>query len=191
MRDGSPGDVRHLDDVRALAALAHDGRSRLMDALAVHGPSTTSALAQMLGLATGSVSHHLKVLVEAGLVERDPDVPSDRRKSRWRLVTRGWRWNAAAVRDDPVAETAAGAADAVLLARDVERARAFLSSAEEPWSSAVFAGHFWLTMSPDELRVLGGEIEELLLRWRRREIPDDGVERRSVLAFARAFPADP
>lgn len=145
----------------------------------------------MLGLATGSVSHHLKVLVEAGLVERDPDAPSDRRKSRWRLVTRGWRWSAAEVGDDPVAETAAVAADVVLLARDVDRARAFLDSAEEPWGSAAFAGHFWLTASPEELLALGGELEELLLRWRRREIPDDGVERRSVLAFARVFPADP
>src|SRR5262245_49947613 len=50
VRDGAPGDVRRIDDVRALAALGHPDRVRLMDALAVHGPSTTTMLAQSLGL---------------------------------------------------------------------------------------------------------------------------------------------
>ena len=62
--------MREIGDVRALVALAHADRARLMDALAMHGPSTTTTLARTLGLATGSVSHHLKVLSDAGLVAR-------------------------------------------------------------------------------------------------------------------------
>lgn len=190
MRDGKPGDVRQIDDVRALACLAHPDRSRLLDALTVHGPSTTTELAQALGLATGSVSHHLKVMVEARLVEPDA-AEGDRRKRRWRLVTRGLRWRPGTDTGRPAAETAATAADLVLLQRDTERARRFLATADQPWSDAAFAAHVWLRLDPAELEEFGRELEALLLRWRRREIPDDGAERAAVLAFARAFPAEP
>lgn len=190
MRDGEPGDVRQLDDVQALASLAHPDRSRLLDALAVHGPSTTTALAQALKLATGSVSHHLKVMVDAGLVE-PAEAEDDRRKRRWRLVTRGLRWQSGPDPARPAAETAATAADLMLLQRDAERARRFLESADHPWSDAAFAAHVWLRLDPGELEEFGRELEALLLRWRRRDIPDDDTERAAVLAFVRAFPTEP
>ncbi|RXZ70945.1 helix-turn-helix domain-containing protein [Agromyces albus] len=191
MQDGGPGDVRTIDEVRALAALAHPDRARLMDALAVDGPSTTGALASSLGVATGSVSHHLRVLTDAGLVERAPQDPADRRERRWKLVSRGMRWSAGQFRDRPAAESAATAAEAVMLGRQVEHARAFLGSAEPPWDDAAVSAHTWLRLSADELTELGRQLEELLLGWRRREIPDDGADRRPVLAFARAFPSRP
>jgi DNA-binding MarR family transcriptional regulator len=190
MRDGRPGDVRDLDDVRALASLAHPDRARLVDALTVDGPSTTSALARRLGLATGSVSHHLTVLVDAGLVQRS-DPGTDRRRSSWRLVSRGLRWSSGDRADRPASALAARAADLALFQRDSERAREFIATAQAPWADAAFAGHFWLRLSPAELVELGSQLEDLLLGWRRREIPDDGAERTVVLAFARAFPAQP
>jgi hypothetical protein len=48
-----------------------------------------------------------------------------------------------------------------------------------------------LRLSQDELRELSNEVNRLLRRWRRREIPDDGAERESVFVFARGFPARP
>jgi len=190
MRDGEPGDVRQLDNVQALASLAHPDRSRLLDGLTVNGPSTTTELAQALGLATGSVSHHLKVMVDAGLVE-PAETEGDRRKRRWRLVTRGLRWQPGTDASRPAAATAATAADLMLLQRDTERAQRFLDAAGPPWSDAAFAAHVWLRLDPGELEAFGRELEALLLRWRRREIPDDGTERAAVLAFARAFPTEP
>lgn len=191
MRDGAPGDVRKVDDIRALTALGHPDRVRLMDALAVGGTATTSSLAQTLGLATGSISHHIKVLAEAGLVQRD-ESGTDRRESRWRLVTRGTRFSVETFRGEAAGETAAVAADGVYLARQFEQARTFLEHQQPPWDAAAYAGHFWLRLTPAELRAFGEELNELLLRWRRREIPDDGAtDRRLVLALARAFPADP
>jgi DNA-binding transcriptional ArsR family regulator len=191
MKDGEPGDVRRIDDVRALGALAHPDRFRLMDALAVHGPSTTTALARVLELATGSVSHHLRVLSEAGLVAPAPEAAADRRERRWKLVSRGMSWSATEFRDDPTGEAAATAAEAVLLARDFERAREFLATAEEPWDEAAASGHYWLRLTPDELADLGRQLDEFLLTWRRREIPDDGAARRTVRAVVLAFPSDP
>ncbi|MFE4512993.1 ArsR/SmtB family transcription factor [Kitasatospora sp. NPDC056783] len=49
-------------------ALAHPVRQRLLFALGTR-PSTISRLAAQLGVNKGSVSHHLKVLCEAGLVQ--------------------------------------------------------------------------------------------------------------------------
>ncbi|MFB7121969.1 ArsR family transcriptional regulator [Kitasatospora xanthocidica] len=50
------------------AALAHPLRQRLLFALSSR-PSTISRLAAQLGANKGSVSHHLRVLGEAGLVQ--------------------------------------------------------------------------------------------------------------------------
>ena len=191
MRDGELGDVRLIEDVRALAALGNPDRARLMDALAVHGPSTTSFLAGQLGLATGSVSHHLKVLVDVGLVRSAPETVTDKRQRRWALVTRGMRWTPADFRHSAASEAAHVSADGAIIARQFAAAREWLGSAEPPWDDAAYAGHYWLRLSVDELKELGQAIDELVLSWRRRDIPDDSVERRTVMGMARFFPADP
>lgn len=191
MRDGEPGDIRTLDSLEALVALGHQDRARLMDALTVNGMSTTSALAAMTGLATGSVSHHLQVLTRAGLVER-AEPGEDRRQRRWRLVTRGYHWTPGQFRDHPAGQATARAAMGVQVDRERDRAQEFIQSATAPWDDAAFAGHYWLRLTPAELVEFGSEVDELMLRWRRREIPDDGApDRVEVLAVARAFPSQP
>jgi hypothetical protein len=81
---------------------------------------------------------------------------------------------------------------AVQVDRERDRAQEFVLSADAPWDEAAFSGHYWLRLTPAELVEVGHEIDELLLRWRRREIPDDNAaDRQTVLAFARAFPSQP
>lgn len=185
------GDVRHINDVRAIAALGNPDRARLMDALAVYGPTTTSNLADKLGIATGSVSHHMKVLVDVGLVRPAPEAAADRRERCWALVSRGMRWSPRDFRDSPTAEAAAVSAEGASLTRQFQAARRWVENAEPPWEDAAYAGHVWLQLSTEELQELGHQVNELLLSWRRREIPDDGAERRTVLGIARLFPAEP
>lgn len=191
MSEDQPNDIAPVEDLRALTALAHPDRARLMDVLAAHGPQTTGSLAELAQLATGSVSHHLKVLVAAKLVEPAPSSDHDRRKRSWQLVSRGARWSNGSFRASPATHAAAVAADGVIAQRDHERAREFLQSAEPPWEDSAFAVHTWMRLSPEELAELGREIEAVLLSWRRRSVPDDGVDRRTVLAFARGFPSEP
>ena len=191
MSEEPSSDVRTVEDREALTALAHPDRARLMDVPAAHGPQTTTALADLTGIATGSVSHHLKVLVAANLVERAPSAGTDRRKRTWQLVSRGARWNSGAFRESPATHAAAIAADGVIAQRDHERAREFLQAAEPPWDESAFAVHTWMRLSSDELAQLGREIETVLLKWRRRDIPDDDADRRPILAFARGFPSEP
>lgn len=60
-------DTQRISTPEQHAALAHPVRQRLLFALK-RQPSTISRLAAQLGVNKGGVSHHLKVLREAGLI---------------------------------------------------------------------------------------------------------------------------
>jgi len=173
--------------------MASPFRSRMLDALAVDGPSTASTLALRTGQAVGSVSHHLKVLDEAGLVVEAPELARDRRERWWRLVTPGIRWSRAEFATDAGAVTAALAAESLEMQRQFERAQEWLANAEaaDEWDDAAFASQTWLKLSPAELTELSTELIALTQRWRHRSIPDDGIERETVFVMARGFPAQP
>lgn len=168
-------------------------RSRILDALAVDGPSTASALALRTGQAVGSVSHHLKVLDEAGLVVEAPELARDRRERWWRLVAPGIRWSRAEFATDAGAVTAALAAESLEMQRQFDRAQEWLANSEAAgvWDDAAFASQTWLKLSPAELAQLSTELIALTQRWRHRSIPDDGIERETVFVFTRGFPAQP
>ncbi len=185
--------VQTITDAKALAAMANPFRSRMLDALAVDGPSTASALAQRTGQAVGSVSHHLKVLAEADLVVEAPELARDRRERWWRLVAPGTRWSRAEFATDAGAVTAALAAESVALQRQFERAQEWLANSEAAgeWDDAAFASQTWMKLSPGELRQFSEELIALTQRWRHRDIPADDVERETVFVFARGFPAQP
>ena len=185
--------VRTITDAKALSAMANPFRSRMMDALKVDGPSTASGLAARTGQAVGSASHHLKVLAEAGLVEEAPELAKDRRERWWRLVDPGTRWSRADFASDTAAVTAAYAAEALALQRQFERVQEWNANAATvpEWDDAAFATQNWMRLSPAEMREMAEEIIEVLVRWSRREVPDDGVERESVFVFSRGFPAQP
>ena len=196
----SPRDVQTLTEAKALSAVAHPLRSRLLDALAVHGPSTASALAARLDEAVGNVSHHLKVLAQAHLIDEAPELARDRRERWWRLSSPSTRWSTAEM-TDPAAVDAAMAAERLQLTRQLERTRAWLD-AREPggaWDETAFAMQRWLRLSPDELRELGDELLALLDRWAARasepvavqDGDDPGGGRGAGLVFARGFPSRP
>ena len=187
-----PG-IRTVTDAKALSAMANPFRSRMMDALKVDGPSTASALATRTGQAVGSASHHLKVLHEAGLVEEAPELAKDRRERWWRLVDAGTRWSRSDFADDTAAVTAAYAAEALALQRQFERTQEWNANAASApeWDAAAFATQNWLKLSPEELTDVANEIVDVLMRWSGRPVPDDDLERESVLVFARGFPAQP
>jgi DNA-binding transcriptional ArsR family regulator len=187
----TPG-IRTVTETAVLSALAHPFRARLIDALKVDGPSTVSALSQRTGQAVGSVSHHLKVLAEVRVVEEVPELARDRRERWWRLVDAGWRWTTSDFAHDPVAATAAHAAESAQFNRQVARTHEWLDSHEPAgeWADAAFATQNWLRLTPDELSQLSGELVALLQRWADRPT-DDGAEREPVIVYARGFPSQP
>ncbi|MDR7278175.1 ArsR/SmtB family transcription factor [Catenuloplanes atrovinosus] len=186
--------VRKVDDARVLAALSHPLRRRLMDVLKVDGPATASALAAATGQAVGNVSHHLKVLRECNVIEEVPELARDRRERWWRLVSRGLRWSTSDFRDDPATEAVAEAAQSMNLDYHVSRVRAWYAAGEEErahWRDTAFSGDQWLRLTPAELAELEAEMLGVIERWRSREVPDDGAERRPVYVFAYGVPGTP
>ena len=186
--------VQTVTDAKALAAMANPWRSRILDILSVEGPATASQLAGRTGLAVGSASHHLKVLDEAGLVEEAAELARDRRERWWRLVTPGMRWSRTEFADDAGAVTAALAAESLALQRQFERSRDWLASDDEAeeWQSAAFATQSWLRLTPDELSTFSEALLALLRTWKeRQEEAADREGRRTILVYARGFPADP
>ena len=62
-----------IDLARTLKAIADPARLRLLSMIAAHegGAACVCDLIEPLGLSQPTVSHHLKVLVDAGLLTRD------------------------------------------------------------------------------------------------------------------------
>lgn len=181
-------------DGDVLAALANPARSRLLDILHVHGPATASLLAERTGLAVGSVSHHLKVLAAADLVQEAPELAKDRRERWWRWVS-GIRWSTTDFENDPVGAAVSDAAVHEQLQMQFTRTRDwFAQAAAEPdndYRNTAFGTQYWLRATPAELQQFADELDELLARWHTRELPADGAERAPVLFFGRGFPCQP
>jgi ArsR family transcriptional regulator len=75
LRTHAPGTILSPSDLRALHAVAEPNRARIVELLA-HGEHCVCDVGGALGLSTALVSHHLRVLREAGLV-------GERREGRW------------------------------------------------------------------------------------------------------------
>lgn len=78
----------HQIDARALRAIAHPLRLRLLNTLREFGPATASRLGERLGESSGATSYHLRQLAEAGLVEDAPELGKGRERW-WRSVHQG------------------------------------------------------------------------------------------------------
>lgn len=77
---GSP-DAGSRQLAARFAALSHPARIRILQHLACQESCCCGDVVQKFDLAQSTVSQHLKVLVEAGLVTFEPD----RRRSRYRI----------------------------------------------------------------------------------------------------------
>jgi DNA-binding transcriptional ArsR family regulator len=189
-----PDSFQTVTDSRVLAAMSHPLRRRLLDALAVDGPSTVSMLAERTGQASGNVSHHVKVLHEASLVEEAPELARDRREHWWRLRAGGIRWSSTSFAEDQATIAVADAAASLNLEHQVGKVRAWQAqseTADREWVDAAFSTDYWLQLTPGELAEVSQQIIDLLNAWYLRELPDDGAERESVFVFARGIPAAP
>jgi len=196
----APQAVQTLTDSRVLAAMSHPVRRRLLDVLIVDGPSTVGMLAGRTGQAAGNISHHLKVLAQALLVEEAPGLARDRREHWWRVSAVSRRWSSTVFSEDPASEAVAEAAESLNLEHQVGKVRAWYAkrdSASREWNDAVFSADIWLRLTSAELSQLSDELVDLLYRWRDRTQPagaeqtPDEAGRRPVFVFARGVPAEP
>ncbi|TDD29990.1 MarR family transcriptional regulator [Nonomuraea terrae] len=81
MKDDEADEPLLLNDPERLKALAHPMRRRMLTHLNVHGPATSTTLAELLGAKTGTTSYHLRQLEKYGFIEEIPERSSGR--ERW------------------------------------------------------------------------------------------------------------
>jgi DNA-binding transcriptional ArsR family regulator len=179
---------------RVLTAMSHPLRRRLLDILKVYGPATASALAQRSGQGVGNISHHMRILAEAGLVEEAPELARDRRERWWRRAAQAITWHSGDASLDPAAEAIEHAAVSTNLERQVQLVRDWLGASDDEraaWPEGPFSIDAWLRVTPAELTAFGAELMAIVHRWAERDVPDDGQHRETVFTFARAAPARP
>ncbi|CAI9406130.1 ArsR/SmtB family transcription factor [Aestuariimicrobium sp. T2.26MG-19.2B] len=184
---------RTITDPAVLRAYAHPTRLRILDLLRAKGPMKVSQMSDDLDEAIGSISHHLKPLEAAGLVERAPELAQDRRETWWRRPMVRTTWNRADL--TPAAAQTALQAEELMLARQFDL---FRQSMHEPlpeeWSDAPFAMSTWLQLTPHELTELNRQLGELIEGFREasdrhRSERDDTA--RSIFFSARGVTARP
>ncbi|MGA5304980.1 winged helix-turn-helix domain-containing protein [Nucisporomicrobium flavum] len=183
--------MAQIKDAAVLKAVAHPVRRRLLDVLRVDGPAMPSVLARVTGQAVANVSHHLRVLAEAGLIEEAPELARNRKEHWWRMPDRSISWNVADFTGDAADLAAADAAEALGLQRQVELTASWLgspASRDGEWVDSAFSTDGFLRLSPAELAELSRELQQVIDRFRDR--PED-PEREPVFVFSRGFPARP
>lgn len=93
MADETPKPV-HPDEKHAttamLKAYAHPLRRRIAKAVAARGHARAADIAADLDVPANSVSFHLRVLAEAGLIEEAPELARDKRDRVWKGVEGAW-----------------------------------------------------------------------------------------------------
>jgi DNA-binding transcriptional ArsR family regulator len=187
-------EARHITDSRVLAAMSHPLRRRLLSLLSLDGPATASTLADATDQAVANVSHHLRALAAAALIEEVPELARDRRERWWRRSTGRLSWASADFADDPAAEVVAQAAESLNLDYQVSVVRQWAAASEVDragWADGPFSTDSWMRLTDAELGELSRELTAVILRWADRPPSDEGGERRPVFVFARGVPGQP
>jgi DNA-binding transcriptional ArsR family regulator len=184
-------------DVRALRALAHPLRNRLLGQLRLHGPATASQLGRVVGESSGSTSYHLRQLADYGFVE-EAEGRGNARERWWRARHRMTSWHAA-----DIVEQEGGAEvenELIRMQLDVHGQilgawHAQRAELDPAWTAAASLNDYGLRLRPEEARALADELDAVLRRWmgaHPSDVPADGTELVFVLTDlvpVRRFPS--
>jgi DNA-binding MarR family transcriptional regulator len=159
-----PGQARHRRDPRALRALAHPLRWKLIDLLGSEATATATRCAEVLGESEASCSYHLRILAKYGYVSRVPN--QEGREKPWRMT--GIEQNLSPAEPGMDGALAAEAVMEVFLDHELAKLKARLrrSSLEpERWQRAtrVQGDTTWLTA--EELQQVSDELCTIMSRY--------------------------
>jgi DNA-binding transcriptional ArsR family regulator len=185
---------RQITDSRVLAAMSHPLRRRLLALLKLDGPATASVLAANTDQAVANISHHLRTLAAAGLIEEAPELARDRRERWWRRTASQLSWTSMDFADDAASDAVARAAESLNLDYQVSVVRTWASTSDEEheqWPTGPFSSDSWMRLTDGELAELSAELTALIIRWSERPPGEDGSQRRPVFVFARGVPGQP
>jgi len=173
-------DVRHLQDPRAIRALAHPARMAIIDALASGDELTATECAALTGLSPSATAYHLKLLERYGFAEPAP-ARSDGRERPWRASDHRTKFDL-----DPATPAGAAATAAVTLAFfDSTRAvgEMFMATEhEEPeqWRDAAALANADVWLTADESRQVAAQLMAVVDPYRKRALRDRPAGSRRV-----------
>ncbi len=178
-----------LTDPRAMRALAHPLRLRLLGELRLRGPQNVGMLSQVVDEAPASVSYHLSTLASYGFVLEAPELARDRRERWWRAAHATTSWEPLDVLDDPEKRAASDVLRRAILRRYLDALERYLDSESQldrEWLKGTSSSdsHFHLTAA--ELVDLRRELEELARKWADRS-DGDRPDARPVTLIYHAF----
>lgn len=161
-RSVKPGARPVHDDARRattamLKAYAHPLRRRIVKSVAGRGHARATDVAADLGVPANSVSFHLRVLADAGLIEEAPEHARDKRDRVWKPTEGSWNVGSP---EHPIVDEELGGAVMTALADDhVEMLRRVIAWAPEYVSGRDPVVHG--TFSQSSLRLTEAEFSEV------------------------------
>jgi len=182
-----PEHAVQVTDVRALRALSHPLRNRLLGLLRLNGPATASQLGRAVGESSGSTSYHLRQLAAYGFVE-EAEGHGNARERWWRARHRMTSWQAA----DVVAQDGGAEVQDEMTRLQLDGHARVLDAWHEQkeqldpaWTAAASVNDYALRLRPDQARALADELDAVVSRWMREhpaDVPAEGTELVAVLA---------
>lgn len=176
-------------DAAALKALANHDRLRILALLRNTGGRTVSQIGDELGLATGSISFHLKKLAEAGFAEQFSPTQQDQRKSWWRAVNESSQIaNSESEADKPAFLTLKKAADSAY-SNAYARYLSSLDKIPAEFKEAELGFDTVLNLTAKEQAELGRQLISVVEQWKAKR-PSDKTNQNNmqVLITLRGFP---
>jgi len=167
-----------VTDVRALRALAHPLRNRLLGQLRLNGPATASQLGRVVGESSGSTSYHLRQLAAYGFVE-EVEGEGTARERWWRARHRMTSWQAA---DVLAQEGGAEVEDEMTRLQLDQHARVLTAWRQQKdrldpaWTAAASLNDYAFRLRPDQARALVAQLDAVLSRWMDEHPADAGPE---------------
>ncbi|WP_431916155.1 ArsR/SmtB family transcription factor [Nonomuraea jabiensis] len=160
---------RRIKDLDTLKALGHPLRMKLYRALKVAGTATASQLADQVDEAVSLVSYHLRKLAAHGLIEEAPARRGDARERWWQPADDNISTRDEDFRDAPERAAVHSAVSRMHARQQNEMYESFLDAQSAwpgDWRNAAYSSEFLLSLTADELRRLGDEINEVVTKWR-------------------------
>ncbi|TWP47466.1 winged helix-turn-helix transcriptional regulator [Lentzea tibetensis] len=153
----------YVSDPKALRALSHPFRWKLIHLLTDRGASTATFCAEQLGESVASCSYHLNMLAKYGFVE---EVQGPGRQKPWRLTDRDQGISAEGLDDEGAlaAEAAAMAFFDQEFSQIKERMRRRELEPDE-WRRSIATNSTTKFLTADELAEMRAEIVEIFTRY--------------------------
>ena len=156
-----------VTDVRALKALAHPLRTRLLGLLRLDGPSTASRLAERVGESSGSTSYHLRQLAAYGFIA-ELEAQGNGRERWWQAGHLLTSWEPDELLDQPGGREVHEQMQRLQVDAMGRELRAWLDHGHvhgPQWAAVAGLSDYVLRLTPAETRQLLAELYAVLGRW--------------------------